>query len=574
MVFPDSSIGVISSLKSFKIASIADRCVAFALDVLIFFPIVQIILFQIIKKTQLMYFMDSASSEFSLLLFVGIVLIAAIVLLLQTLFLYYWGGTPGKLFLKLRVVSTVESSQRLSLSQCLVRSLLWVLEAAMLLVPFLEILSHRYRRAIHDRAAETIVVTLKNEEDSGPHPLEAHFVRQVLFICSAFFAFWVLISTAKVYYSVVSGEYKSEKSISKNLRCDQIESDTPARVDEALALYLADAVNADCLEAEVSFALWNVDEEQKSWGYLAKAFLNKFDKKLSNSYMQQVCKSASDSTACKLTETIKDGGVHDLTTFTGQVLAIEKLDSSGDYKKILEILPSVSHPLLNSFVIKQQMKSYWALGEQEKSRGVFAAGLISLPFDERNNLRSWMCLEEVHTGCPSADTQFACQYTEVIADRMSEEIAWSMLKNQQCLGSHNLNWSQFKGIISKNRNFGKLMTATFQEQKDAQLSLDKRILLLKEVIKGSTDFVRQMAIAEWMNLEHSDKAWNEIYNLMAQESHRDWFWQRQIKKAYEVSLKRKNSKLTAQFSRLLNLDTPIGKRLPASVQQNSEMDEP
>ena len=52
-----------------------------------------------------------------------------------------------------------------------------------MLFPFLEILGHDERRALHDKTSETWMISLKTDRLSqSPHAIEQHFVRQFFYL--------------------------------------------------------------------------------------------------------------------------------------------------------------------------------------------------------------------------------------------------------------------------------------------------------------------------------------------------------------------------------------------------------
>jgi uncharacterized RDD family membrane protein YckC len=166
-----------------RLAPVADRVLAFAIDFFLFSPVVHLLLSLLLRKIEVLLISAPNSMELFSLIFVCLAATVFFVVIVQTLFLTFLGGTPGKLFLKLRVIPlSGDSAVQLTLNQAFIRSLLWVVEVSLFLVPFLEVLSHSQRRALHDRGAETMVVTLKSKGDSGPHPLEVHLIRQVMLV--------------------------------------------------------------------------------------------------------------------------------------------------------------------------------------------------------------------------------------------------------------------------------------------------------------------------------------------------------------------------------------------------------
>jgi uncharacterized RDD family membrane protein YckC len=551
----------------YAMASVTDRMVAFAIDLFIFIPFIHLALSSLVKKIQLLLFTSSGSSELMMLIFVFLFLSSAIVVFIQSLFVYYWGGTPGKLFLKLKVISTQGPHARITFSQSLLRSFIWALQVFLFFIPFLETLSHRHRRALHDRAAETAVTTLKSDSDSGPHPFESHFIRQILFICFAFFVSWTFFSVSKIYLLAETGSSEKSELIENNELCDAVAESSQNRVDESLALFLAQQVDASCVLTEADFSLWTLSSKNQSWAYLAKSFVNKQDAKLSNLYLEKVCEIENEGEACEIANSIKNQLPVKGSSWTAILLQNEQLEKMGDYKKLSENLYQLTLTNLQQYKIKQQMKSLWASGETDKSRGVFLGGLLSLPEKDQNNLKGWMCAQEIYKSCPSAEVAVACQFANLQEQDLNEEMAWSLIKKQDCLNSQPSILGQLKSVFDKNSYFLKLTKATLLNADQPGILNAKKALQFREIAKSSSGFVKQMAMREWSLVEKSDSGWLELLSLLEKDPHRDWNWSQVLVKA-EISLKQSKNKSISRLLSELNLKNTNQKmeRLPASVQ--------
>ena len=171
MVFPDLSAPEVCQKKNVAertaIAFIADRFLALVLDFLIMSPVVSLLLAGLMKKTKTYFLLDAQSPEGFVAGLLIFILGACIVILLQSVFMYYWQATPGQFFMQMRVISYPHYRQRLSFSQCVLRSFCFCASFLLLAIPFLEVLSHPLRRAFHERASDTMVITLKKVCDDA-----------------------------------------------------------------------------------------------------------------------------------------------------------------------------------------------------------------------------------------------------------------------------------------------------------------------------------------------------------------------------------------------------------------------
>src|SRR5690606_26547084 len=95
-----------------------------------------------------------------LILFVGIIY--------QSLFWYKMGATPGQWLMGLRVRNVLDVAQPLKMSQCMMRSIFWWLNILVAGIPFLSVYSHSQRRPLHDRVADTLVVSVRKRHTAVP----------------------------------------------------------------------------------------------------------------------------------------------------------------------------------------------------------------------------------------------------------------------------------------------------------------------------------------------------------------------------------------------------------------------
>jgi uncharacterized RDD family membrane protein YckC len=334
-----------SKSAQLRIAPISERFLAFFFDIVLFTPLFTVLLSQIFKKIELRYYLAPDSIEFVALAIIAVFLIAVLTILFQSLFIHYFQGTPGKLVFKLRVVDS-STGLHPSLGNSFLRSTLWVIEFFLLGIPLLEIMSQKQRRALHDRASETAVITLKEIADPGPHPLESHFVRNLLMIFVTVFCVWGALVASKLYVAAVRGDFKKQELVNDKYLCNAVtESVEPgqSRLDYAIALFVAQQIPDDCLLSEADFAFWTNNEFELSWAYLAKSFYYKFDSDKSESYLEKVCEFDKNSTACEIAKVIQDGGEFKKAskaaeTLTAQILNLKEMLSSSAEQAILSAM--------------------------------------------------------------------------------------------------------------------------------------------------------------------------------------------------------------------------------------------
>lgn len=548
----------------FKIAAISDRILAFAFDVFLFSPLLHLSLSPLLKKIQIFYISAPESLELMMLSFVAVITLVLEIIILQTVFVTKWGGTPGKLFLKLRVVSYGYRSPNVSPTQAFIRSLLWVVEATLLFVPFVEVLSHIKRRALHDRGAETMVITLKTEGDPGPHFVERHFINRSLGIFALILGAWMVFALGKAYELSASGTFKKRELMNSDSLCSVVPEDSENRVDVALGLYLADAASEDCVLSEADFALWTGHEKQKPWAQLAMAMVHKDDKKLSNAYLDQVCGHAPESEACALAknfaESLKSKELvpqfKHAKSLTARVLNILKAESRSDYVDLQENLKQLGEPGLEYFKIKHQLKLFWSQSQVEMARGLFTAGVLSLPKDDRVDLAAWLCLEELQRDCHAGVQAEACRENQDLVNSyrqqkqsiVESQVLWSWLKTRECRGSSEPLPMAFTNILEKRSGLRRLVEAT---RHDGQMDQMMRERVLGELAQKETGNIKRWAMLEWIKSAKQESSLEKIYEILAETNRQDLYWFENSLAAFRQAFALKKYELAVDFSDLV-----------------------
>ncbi|KHD89337.1 MAG: hypothetical protein OM95_04215 [Bdellovibrio sp. ArHS] len=350
------------------IASVSDRFVALVLDFLIFSPVISLIIAGLVRQTKTFFLLDASSLEgtISAALVIGVAVFFTC--LLQAVFLYYWQATPGQLFMQLRVVAYPHKQKRLSLNQCVMRSFMWCAGFLVLAIPFLEVVSHPLRRAFHERASDTMVVTLKEVPDEGPHPLESKFIASWMRMSFLFLLLFVVIGFFKTYHSLQVGEYSSKDP--GHVSCKEIKaSDLTAtsRMDAALVLYLLNEISPECLNKEAEASLWNDPVGAQDLAYLAKYLTAPESDQ--EKYFDKICEDASSTTCATARYMLEDGEKEELENADPKLWVIQLLKSDEKYVeqdyasslKLIEELQKV--PALKSALEKRFVRSVWGLNE-------------------------------------------------------------------------------------------------------------------------------------------------------------------------------------------------------------------
>lgn len=374
MVFPDLSApeAYIKSVPSKRqhIAPVADRAVAFVLDFLIFSPIISLFIAGLMRQSKTFFLINPTSNEGIIALALSGLLIFFFSVFLQSLFLYFWQATPGQLFLQMRVVSYPEFQRRLSFNQCVVRSFFWCFNFILFAIPFMEILSHPKRRALHERCSDTLVITMKEGAHDVPHALESRFISSWARIAFTMLLAIGFVSFFKVYYGLQAGDYKETSEV-KVAAC---ESHMPS-MDSAVALFLADGISNSCLNEKVEEVLWSAPTEEVPYAYLARYLLTEGDEQ--EKYFSKVCEETSSPT-CALAKYLKhkENGPEGFEKFfaeskTAQVLLIDEKFNQRDFVGSLEIIETLQKDAPFEIALeKKYIRAVWSLQEQASEEKV------------------------------------------------------------------------------------------------------------------------------------------------------------------------------------------------------------
>ncbi|UYL09585.1 RDD family protein [Bdellovibrio sp. SKB1291214] len=375
MLFPDLSAPEINNSTMFKqkpaIAFVADRFLALVLDFLIISPVVSLLVAGLTRQAKTFFLLNARSDEgvVAVMMIMAVAVIA--VVLLQASFLYFLQATPGQFFLQLRVISYPEQQARLTFSQCMVRSVVWCFSFFMFALPFLGVLGHPLRRAFHEKASDTMVITLKKNFDKGPASQEQRLITSWMQLSFAVFAFVGFLGLMKSYHALTVGDY--QVAVDQNATCKEIKDKDlsgPQRLDAALSLFLLKEISADCLHKEAELSLWSDPVNSQSMAYFAKFLLSEGSDRLS--YMNKVCEDRTSS-GCVLAQYLEnpeDVRLADASQklWVTQVLEADQRYSQHDYAGSLEVIEELqSISTLRQAMDKKYVRSIWGL---QQSLGV------------------------------------------------------------------------------------------------------------------------------------------------------------------------------------------------------------
>ena len=425
MVFGDLS--EISEPQKRPYAPIGDRMLSLLVDLSLFSPIFSLCLSVLLKKLQYRYYAQPDSTEFWALLGLVVLGYATLTIFFQGLFWAVFGATPGQFFFQLRVVR-VRDQKPPTLQMAWLRSLLFWIECLCLAIPLLEIFSHPERRALHDRATETHLITLKKVGIGAPRPLEVRAVGLVFTACLSFFLVWSFATTNQLYRQIKNGQFKEAQLTEAEGLCSEVAGrDEGSRVDEALGMYLAGQLSGECLTSEVELAFWKNEPEDRAWASFASAVMNEKDKAVRTSYLEQTCQGqAGQWPVCGLAKWWNGhlGMVPEMeNSWTRSVLALQQAGFKRDlvtWEKELKNVPEDFD--LTEFKQVQKIKLLWYQEQLDQARGGYDVLWPSLSSNSQKSLATEFCFSELTQECTEKSYSFCRDLEKSMRQNIGEEI--------------------------------------------------------------------------------------------------------------------------------------------------------
>lgn len=449
-----------------RLASPVDRLAAVVADLIIFIPFMTLTVSPF-KRISFQAQLVGEKAEWFIALISATGLAALTFVLFQTICLAVFSATPGKYILGLRVVD-IWSQKRPQAMPAFVRSVAWLFEVLSLGIPFLAVSSNDRRRPLHDRLADTVVVTVDRRLAVGPPRLAemsiASGLYSALLVVLLFFGSSVVVG--------VLNDFKSSKSKSAATLCPSVNEALqdwmsgseaePSRLSVAIALYGANAVNEDCLKAEAEHALWS--ERDKELAYLAQALAHADDENLYRTYFGKVCESGPSSEPCHLISVIRykvDESIDDIDEKTEQVERENRLESiisgmgfsSPVYKKVwvirhlmetqqylraLELIDEgAPQRQLGFFYVMERARALWLLERKAEARLAMKASMETLEPSQKVDLARWFCFHETsEDGCTDEGRQ-ACGVLSTAVTRSSHwlvdpEVEATFIRGEAC----------------------------------------------------------------------------------------------------------------------------------------------
>ncbi len=548
-----------------SLAAPIDRLAAFVADLVILLPIAGLLIAPFRRQAQEARVLGSDPQW---LLALGSAAIAGViaVTLYQTIFVALFGGTPGKLALRLRVVS-VFSGGRPRPIEAFQRSLVWCFEVLFAGIPWLAVFSNERRRPWHDRAGDTAVISLTSRRKAGLATLPE--ISMASGFQSAALAMVALVATIHINEFRLSAasdaaliaEQEEEGRLCGSVRealkewPERKGTVVKDRLEAALALYSADELDANCLDAEANYALWR--EGEKPLAYLAKALVTG-DHEKSDGYFEKTCAGDDDSDACKMATLSRlvdeelaggdeaDGAQKGTAEAKAQEVARENelatLSSSlrkesglylrfslikfwmqrHEYGRALDAMEEAG-PMprkVAAQIARERTKALWSLDQKAEARLALRSSADLVDVNARVDLARWFCFNETLTEGCSDDARVSCGLVTEAVDRfdgwlMKPEVSAAYIRGSQCKGVMTVaRWNELENQLPlpEAKAFARAMALVESGKKEEGV---EQLKLMASVTGGGTGAFFLEANAQLADLAESSKELSDIESSWA-----------------------------------------------------------
>ncbi|MGE0764105.1 MAG: RDD family protein [Bdellovibrionales bacterium] len=406
-----------------RLASPADRLAAAILDWTVILTPVLLALVAPLRRQMLESVLFDTQAQFAIAAIWGVLLSLVLVFLYQTFLIYKFGATFGKMVFGLRVID-VWRQTRPGFEACALRSGIWIGEVLLLGLPWLSVFSNPLRRTMHDKLADTVVITTRRPAVIAPGPMQTSFVRGVYSAVLASFAAVLILSAVEIvgnlqnedkllgWLSQDRGERTLCEAVSEVIEREEASFDPEQRLQTAMELFAGGIISQGCLEQEAD-AVLNQNNKQSPLAYLAMAFAHSDDAERSNEYLMQACKMDQDGEPCHMTSIVQYwssedwGKVAELfnnlpANASPHVLVwkVRYLMRQGQYEQAMNVIGRLSgRSQLAEYLIPERVKALWRANHYEEARLVATTAFETLMGPERMNLSGWLCYEELARQC-------------------------------------------------------------------------------------------------------------------------------------------------------------------------------
>jgi uncharacterized RDD family membrane protein YckC len=267
------------------LAAPQDRLAASILDCVLLLPLVQI-LQSPVKKWILESFLFNEGANVPLFRLMNLGIFIALFIVYYTLMVAWRGQTIGKTFFSIRVISY---TGQIGLFSSFLRAVFIFFEMLGMGIPFLAMFSHPMRRPIHDRVADTLVIS-EGKPKGLPSRTErwrAQWVGGALSVVFGLSVFLFLVSD-----SIGRAEHAQAESCAASIQ------GAGGGLEKVYEMHVLGKISDSCLFEQARDSLWA--GENKDLAQFAMAMSLREDRQRSLEYIEALCDANQNSHLCAL----------------------------------------------------------------------------------------------------------------------------------------------------------------------------------------------------------------------------------------------------------------------------------
>lgn len=455
--------------------------------------------------------------------------------LYQTLMHWKFGATIGKLLFGIKVVQS-KNFQKPSLIQSALRSFLWIFET-LLLFPQLSVLAHSERRTLHDRVSDTLVVCPRRPV-GPPEFWEKSFVGGFYAALIVFFALTAIgmfkglldeLDDQSKLIALLEQNGELCSSVGKAIKTwpEEKVSYGSERLSVAMAMFAAGIISKTCLTQEADYLSSQLKDEEPLL-YLAQSFIQSDNAKLSNEYLDRVCKLDEKSNSCIMSKIITSWADEDWekvdlhfskleanTHLHIAVWAIRHLMRQQRFFEALAYIDVISpQKSLAPFLNSQRVKAYWNLNRFAEARAAASASFDLMDLYDSVEVAGWLCQQELEQGCEK-QTAISCRtldyHMQGSQDLMVDpQLALAQVRQLECGENAQPELEKLLTYLPQPRlkSYVQAILLNLQgESNDARVELQR---LAKDKLKDDVGLLARRRLIEWADSSESiDKYYDE-----------------------------------------------------------------
>ncbi|OQW49302.1 MAG: hypothetical protein A4S09_12365 [Proteobacteria bacterium SG_bin7] len=526
---PGNSLNERRRFKAWRIplADPLSRWAALVVDLFVILAPTISLFLSSVKKQVLISEWLGKGLDFQVYILMYLIFAMMIVVLYQGLFTAFFGGTPGKLFFGLRVVS-IWNEEKPGMGASLLRAVYWCVGALGFFLPHLAIFYHRERRPIYDRLADTVVIAQEKFAVGPPAMGLGGLLRLTLSLL--YVAIFIMISHS--LYSIFEENRKYQTS---SLFWQTDESDTcrsvsryfhqknhrgpKIRMERALSLFAIEKIDDECLDREADNVLWNFEEITPA--YAAKALLFMDEKSVFTKYLAKTCQGKSDPDYCLLLHAlyseVQDKTRNDLDRIYFnlsrsshddiKIWSLKHWLRTHDYVQALNVIDTIKGDgEIAAYIAESRAKALWSTNQFNNARIALYTFLPTAPLEDRLYTNSWFCYHESLQGCSAKQERSCNAFMDDLANfqvsNLDPEILIPAIRRAECEKGNKVNYSDFlkAAKTSTLRDFlGALLVKSTQSESSRSL--------LTDILTKSTDpILKSEASLRLLELPNSQKS--------------------------------------------------------------------